>query len=339
LPLPAGEPQNEIEGGRIEDGVKRTTPLVVVAVVGLLAGDGAWGADDPVADRVFAALQEARAREESVALRRHEVLDAVAGRRAAAIAALPHGRRLAYEVPLADDLRQAGLELRRSASHLDMVRGYEDPAGGFLRAWRRYEQAWETALDPALDRVGLATRRSEDGWVVLVVVFGDEMPQHGDVASLERQTMEAVNEVRRRHGLGELAERADLAAAARGHSEEMARLDYFSHRAPDGTYVDDRIRVRGVRFRRVAENIQRNRGHDDPVAVAVRSWLDSEPHRETILSPGYTEAGVGVAVSEDGTVFLTQVFLEPPARGAAASPGAPGAPGAPGTPGDPSGSR
>jgi uncharacterized protein YkwD len=92
----------------------------------------------------------------------------------------------------------------------------------------------------------------------------------------------------------------------------MVRQGYFGHESPQGLRVDDGARARGVAFRRVGENLQRNRGWDDPVEQAVRSWLESEGHRATMLDPEYRETGVGVAVGRDGTFFFTQIFLLAP---------------------------
>jgi uncharacterized protein YkwD len=47
---------------------------------------------------------------------------------------------------------------------------------------------------------------------------------------------------------------------------------------------------------------------------AVSGWMDSEGHRENILTPGFTETGVGVAFSDEGTftyVYITQIFEGP----------------------------
>jgi hypothetical protein len=271
--------------------------------------------EDPRADRIYDTLQQHRARAAAGEQRRLPELDAVAGGQAAKIAALPHAERLAFAEPIAAAIRETGLELARSAMHLDMVRGYTDPAGAFLRTWRNYEQAWATAMDPELDRVGLATQRAEDGWIILVVVFAAELPVPDDPQELERQTVMAVNELRREHGLAALDPRSELANVARKHSEDMARRHYFAHRSPDGREVDDRVQLEGLQFRRVAENIQRNRGFRDPVRTAVDSWMNSSLHRTTILSAKYLQTGVGVAVADDGAVYFTQVFLTPP-RGA-----------------------
>ncbi len=57
----------------------------------------------------------------------------------------------------------------------------------------------------------------------------------------------------------------------------------------------------------IGENVARNRGYDDPVAIAVEGWMKSRGHRRNILGK-YDVTGVGVAEANDGTLFFTQVF-------------------------------
>ena len=52
-----------------------------------------------------------------------------------------------------------------------------------------------------------------------------------------------------------------------------------------------------------------SKGHDDPVNMAVESWMGSKGHRKNILDGGFRQTAVGVAVTEDGTFYFTQLFL------------------------------
>jgi uncharacterized protein YkwD len=42
--------------------------------------------------------------------------------------------------------------------------------------------------------------------------------------------------------------------------------------------------------------------------VVVDGWMDSPGHRENILEDGYGLQGIGVAISSDEEVFVTQNF-------------------------------
>lgn len=275
---------------------------------------GRADAGGTTADRVLEGLQQGRVHAGVTELARLGSLDELARQRAVIIAALPHSERLVYDEPLAPDFRELGIKVARSSIHLDMVRGYTDPAAAFLRTWRGYEQSWTNAMDPVLERIGLAAERGDDGWIVLVAVQIAELPVPDDLRELALQTFRAINDLRREHGLAALRQSAALDDLARGHSEEMARQQYFAHRSRNGREVDGRAELAGIEFRRIGENIQKNRGHPDPVAVAVESWMESKGHREAILSPGFVRSGVGVAVDDEGAVYFTQVFLTPRAE-------------------------
>jgi uncharacterized protein YkwD len=239
-------------------------------------------------------------------------LDAVALARAKRIAALPHSERLALHDSIEAGLRRAGIRLFRNAAlHLDMVRGYSDPAEGFIKSWRGYATAWKKVSHPMHDSIGLATYTAEDGWIVLVAIMLDDLPVFDDLTELERRTAKRVNEVRAEHGLGPLELLPELSAVARGHSEEMAREGYFSHKSPTGMKSRDRVEAAGLAFRALGENILQLRGPDDPSGEAVVLWMDSPSHRKTMLDPRYTKTGVGIAVDEDGMMFFTQLFFTP----------------------------
>jgi len=279
-------------------------------LLGALAAAPPTAADD--GGRLLGLLQEWRAQRGSPELERRAELDLAAAARAGEIARLPHAERLTVEESIDAALRRAGADWHsRSTVHVDMVRGYPDPVGAFLRTWRRYEQAWETAMDPGFDGVGVATRTAEDGFVILVVVFVEAIRVPRDPRLLERSVSESVNARRADVGVPALKWDARLAAVALRHSEDMARRGYFAHRAPDGRKLEDRLLAAGIGFTKCGENLQLSRLESDPVGRAVDSWMDNGGHRATILTPEYRLTGVGLAVSDDGTFYFTQVFLAP----------------------------
>lgn len=127
--------------------------------------------------------------------------------------------------------------------------------------------------------------------------------------SIERRAFEQTNAVRIQHGLQPFVWDAQLCQLARLHSENMARLGFFSHSTPEGQRLKDRMRSAGIRYQVIAENIAYNMGYDDPGAFAVERWMISPGHRANILYTGFTSMAVGTFVAADGTVFLTQTFI------------------------------
>lgn len=265
----------------------------------------------PPADEVLSLLQEARATAGVGRLEHREVLTLVAQRRAALVASLPHAQRLSVDRSIGEDALAAGSgPFLRLKHHLDLSRGAQDPGTAFIRNWRRYD-TWSTALDPDFDAVGLGIARGDDGWMVLVVVLFQDMPVPEDLPALERQTIDGINAVRRRLGLGELVVRDWLSDVARRHSQDMARRDYVGHRSPDGMVPGDRVRVTGRRYRKLAENIYMGSGLRHPAQTAVDAWMGSREHRKNIETPGFAETGLGIAVDASGRVYFTQLFCTP----------------------------
>jgi uncharacterized protein YkwD len=132
----------------------------------------------------------------------------------------------------------------------------------------------------------------------------------GVAAEIERQVFNLLNAERRSKGLSELEWNDEVAALARLHSNNMADGKFFSHRGSDGSMVDDRADRLGLgAWRVIGENIAYMRGYDDPAALAVEKWMESTAHRKNLLGPNWKESAVGVAITEDGTYYMTQVFL------------------------------
>ncbi len=127
--------------------------------------------------------------------------------------------------------------------------------------------------------------------------------------SLERQAFNAINSERAKNGLQPLVWDGELCRVARLHSENMGRRNFFDHEGPDGTNLLDRVTAGGIMWRSLGENIAYNQGHDDPVGVAVDQWMHSSKHRANILRGNFTHSAIGVARTNDGRVYLTQVFI------------------------------
>lgn len=134
------------------------------------------------------------------------------------------------------------------------------------------------------------------------------------VRAYERAIHERVNEIRQEHGLDPLQYNEDIAAVAREHSVDMARQDYFAHESPEGEGPADRLEAFFPEHcQKIGENIANVglRPNDEPEAVAERvvsGWMNSPPHRKNILREGFDEEGIGVAITDDGRVLVTQNF-------------------------------
>lgn len=103
---------------------------------------------------------------------------------------------------------------------------------------------------------------------------------------------------------------ASLHCAARVHSQDMAVRNYFDHVNPEGESPFVRIDRAGYGgYAAAAENIAA--GTDTPEAT-VMGWLASDGHCANMLSPEYTEIGVGAYEGPgDYVYYWTQTFARP----------------------------
>lgn len=100
-----------------------------------------------------------------------------------------------------------------------------------------------------------------------------------------------VNQERAKAGCAPLRVQPALAKAARLHSLDMGRYDYFSHVSRDGRTPWDRIQARGYQYGS-AENLAA--GQTSARAV-VAAWMNSPGHRANILDCSNVDVGIGVA--------------------------------------------
>lgn len=286
-----------------------------LALAALLLPAAPAAAADGIEQRVLQAIRTAREQAGLEPLERRPVLDAVARERAELVAAAPREQRLSVNQPIEPALQRFGAAPhRRVVPYLVLKHGYDDYAQAILDGWRAEPGRWREVLSESNDGIGLAVTTAADGWVIMVAILVEDavvLPPPERVV-LERETLEAVNAVRREHGLNELVEDELLTKIAREHSEDMARRQYFAHVSPEGARAQDRVQRHSVAFARLGENIHKSKGMADLEATAVESWMASRPHRKTILTPEYTRTGLGVAFDADGAAYFTQLFLLPP---------------------------
>lgn len=153
------------------------------------------------------------------------------------------------------------------------------------------------------------------------------------VDDLEKKIHALINREREKHGLTLLSSDDKLAGIARGHSKDMSSRRYFSHDSPEGHDFSYRYRQAGYTCSlRVgntvyggAENIFLNVRYNSVTTVngeayydwnsvkqiaetTVRGWMDSPGHRKNILTPHWRREGIGVFLSPDEKIYITQNF-------------------------------
>lgn len=96
----------------------------------------------------------------------------------------------------------------------------------------------------------------------------------------------------------------ELAGIALAHSTDMAARNFFSHLDPDGVGPFDRMTRAGYTYSAAGENI--GVGYPNAADV-VAGWLASPGHCRNVMSPSFTELGVGY---HPGTESLPHLWTQ-----------------------------
>lgn len=152
--------------------------------------------------------------------------------------------------------------------------------------------------------------------IILAVALGSaslvfsQGKSNSSIKKMENKLFNMINNQRRKNGLKPLTFDGKAYRAARAHSADMAKRDYFNHNSPDGKSVTDRLRKTGLVFRNVTwgENIACNYNYPNPLEQTVKGWMNSPGHRKNILNPRYQYGAIGIAQDKEGKYYYTQVF-------------------------------
>ncbi len=143
-----------------------------------------------------------------------------------------------------------------------------------------------------------------------------------------------INSERIKHGLIQLRFDSNLSEIARRHSVDMASKNYFAHVNQEAKDATGRAFDLGYICRKdygnhftygIAENIFQNNLYtsvtyyngiprynwqsiNQIASSTVDGWMTSPGHRENILTSTYDREGIGIAVSKDDKVYITEDF-------------------------------
>jgi uncharacterized protein YkwD len=132
-------------------------------------------------------------------------------------------------------------------------------------------------------------------------------------SEIETAVLKFVNDERARYGLGALTLQYQLSTAATLHTVDMACKNYFSHTGSDGTSPFDRIKAQGYVYYYAGENLFAGNGVYNDAGQAVRAWMNSPGHKQNILNPEFTEAGISYVFNANSTYggYFAIVFAKP----------------------------
>ncbi len=169
-----------------------------------------------------------------------------------------------------------------------------------MREARHGTRAVNVSDAPRGGRRGQDGEPAEEAATVPSVCSGTGLaPTPEDLEAVREAAVCLINRERVQHGEHPLKLNSKLAECAQGHSESMARNDYFSHEGPGGSTPVTRMRETGYIYSsqvgyEVGENIAWGTLWLATPAAIVESWMHSPEHRENILDPNYRETGMGV---------------------------------------------
>lgn len=134
------------------------------------------------------------------------------------------------------------------------------------------------------------------------------IPNIDDIKAEENEVIRLVNAERAKQGLPALKANWELSRVARMKSQDMINKNYFSHQSPTYGSPFNMMENFGIKFSSAGENIAK--GQQSASAV-MNAWMNSPGHRSNILGTSYTQIGVGLATSKNGTKYWTQMFIRP----------------------------
>ena len=160
-----------------------------------------------------------------------------------------------------------------------------------------------------------------------------------DISKLELKIHDLTNIERQKLNLSLLSYDTEIRNIARGHSEDMSVRNFFAHETPDGKSPTDRALSANFAldnrswFKKLnstqwqfGENIYQTNLYDSVYLInnipthyywsdlekiakkSVNGWMNSKEHRENIVLPLWKKEGIGVYISDDDKVFITQNF-------------------------------
>ncbi len=122
------------------------------------------------------------------------------------------------------------------------------------------------------------------------------LPSSAAAGGAEQKAIDALNDVRRAHGLAPLRESGSLNNSSGSYARRMLRHDFFGH--------GRRINVAG-RFRSAGETLAYHRGWNARPRRTITRWMNSPGHRAVLLSPRFRWVGMGLARGRLGSSVAT----------------------------------
>lgn len=130
------------------------------------------------------------------------------------------------------------------------------------------------------------------------------------ILEIEEAIFTRVNLERTANGLQPLNYNNTMQNYARIKSKDMGDRGYFAHENPEGELITAQMKRDGINYTAWGENIAYIQGNYSNSSLATQfmdNWMNSQGHRENILSPNFKSIGIGV-YKIGNTYYATQEF-------------------------------
>jgi len=121
----------------------------------------------------------------------------------------------------------------------------------------------------------------------------------------EKVIFNLINNARVKAGISKLTTDDNVFKVARLKAQDMVKGSYFSHTSPTYGGPFQMLKTYGISYKVAGENIAGN----PSLEAAVNAWLNSETHKQNILSNSYNYIGIGVEKSETYGYIITAMFI------------------------------
>lgn len=121
----------------------------------------------------------------------------------------------------------------------------------------------------------------------------------------EEYLLNLINQEREKNNLVKFQIDEDLQNVARLKAKDLVNNNYFSHISPTYGTPFEMLKSYEIKYKTASENIAGNSSLDS----ALQSWLNSDSHKNNILSNEYNYTGIGVVDSIAYGKIIVQLFI------------------------------
>lgn len=121
----------------------------------------------------------------------------------------------------------------------------------------------------------------------------------------ESELLSLINNEREKNNLSSLEIDENLQNVARLKAKDLVENNYFSHISPTYGTPFEMLKSYSIPYKIASENIAGNSN----LSSAVKSWMDSDSHKNNILSNNYNYTGIAVVDSIAYGKVMVELFI------------------------------